>query len=108
MEWGDQRKWVLETKSEKIFSYRNYHLSCSSINNNSIENKSVISQLGLTLCNPIDYSVPGSFVHGILQRRILEWVAIFYSRGYRNETYLNFIGKAVIVVSNLKNSDKTS
>ena len=29
----------------------------------------------LTLCNPMDYSPPGSSVHGILQARILEWVA---------------------------------
>ena len=28
-----------------------------------------------TLCNPIDYSTPGSSVHGLLQARILEWVA---------------------------------
>ena len=30
----------------------------------------------LTLCNPMDYSPPGSSVHGILQARILEWVAM--------------------------------
>ena len=30
----------------------------------------------LNLCNPMDYSPPGSSVHGILQARILEWVAI--------------------------------
>ena len=29
----------------------------------------------LTLCNPMDCSPPGSSVHGILQARILEWVA---------------------------------
>ena len=29
-----------------------------------------------TLCNPIDCSLPGSSVHGILQVRILDWVAI--------------------------------
>ena len=34
-----------------------------------------------TLCNPMDYSLPGSFVHGILQARILEWVAMPSSRG---------------------------
>ena len=34
-----------------------------------------------TLCNPMDCSRPGSFVHGILQARILEWAAISYSRG---------------------------
>ena len=36
----------------------------------------------LTLCDPVDYSPPGSSVHGILQARILEWVAISFSRGY--------------------------
>ena len=33
----------------------------------------------LTLCNPIDCSLPGSYVHGILQARILEWVAMTFS-----------------------------
>ena len=35
----------------------------------------------LILCNPMDCSPPGSSVHGVLQARILDWVAIFYSRG---------------------------
>ena len=35
----------------------------------------------LTLCDPIDCSPPGSSVHGILQARILEWVAMPCSRG---------------------------
>ena len=35
----------------------------------------------LTLCKPMDCSPPGSSVHGILQARILEWVAIPFSRG---------------------------
>jgi len=34
----------------------------------------------LTLCDPMDYSPPGSSVHGILQARILEWVAMPFSR----------------------------
>ena len=33
------------------------------------------------LCDPMDCSPPGSSVHGILQARILEWVAISFSRG---------------------------
>ena len=33
-----------------------------------------------TLCDPVDSSPPGSSVHGILQARILEWVAIPFSR----------------------------
>ena len=35
----------------------------------------------LTLCNPTNYSFPGSFVHGISQTRKLEWVAISFFRG---------------------------
>ena len=34
-----------------------------------------------TLCDPMDWSLPGSSVHGILQARILLWVAISFSRG---------------------------
>ena len=41
----------------------------------------VLSCSVVSLCNPMDYSLPGSTVHGILQARILEWVAIPFSRG---------------------------
>ena len=34
----------------------------------------------LTLCDPMDCSLPGSSVRGVLQARILEWVAISSSR----------------------------
>ena len=37
-------------------------------------------QLCLTLCRPMDCSLQGSSVHGVLQARILEWVALPYSR----------------------------
>ena len=40
-----------------------------------------VTQSCLTLCDPMDYSPPGSSVHGIFQARILEWVAISFSRG---------------------------
>ena len=41
----------------------------------------LIVQSCLTLCDPVDCSPPGSSVHGILQARILEWVAMPSSRG---------------------------
>ena len=41
-----------------------------------------VAQLCLTICNPMDSSLPGSSVHGIFQARILEWVAISFSRGF--------------------------
>ena len=45
------------------------------------ESESEVAQLGPTLCDPMDYSSPVSFLHGISQARILEWVAISYCRG---------------------------
>ena len=41
----------------------------------------LVTQSCLTLCKPMDHSPPGSSLHGILQARILEWVAISFSRG---------------------------
>ena len=43
--------------------------------------ESVVAQSCLTLCNPMDCSLPGSSTHGIFQARILEWVANSFSRG---------------------------
>ena len=41
-----------------------------------------VTQLCPPLCDPMNCSPPGSFVHGILQARVLEWIAISFSRGY--------------------------
>ena len=41
----------------------------------------VLSCLFMSDCDPMDYSLPGSSVYGILQARILEWAAIPFSRG---------------------------
>ena len=40
-----------------------------------------VAQSYLTVCNPMDCSPPGASVHGMLQARILQWVAIPFSRG---------------------------
>ena len=42
----------------------------------------LVTQSCPTLCDPIDYSPPGSFVHGIPQARMLEWVAMPFFKGY--------------------------
>ena len=46
----------------------------------------IITQLCSALCDPMDYSPPGPSVVGILQARILEWVAIPFSRGSSRPT----------------------
>ena len=47
-----------------------------------IQNYCLVVQSCLTLCDSMDCSTPGSTVHGILQARILEWVALSSSRGF--------------------------
>ena len=45
------------------------------------KSESEVAQSCPTLCDPVDCSLPGSSPHGILQARILEWLAISFSRG---------------------------
>ena len=54
----------------------------------------LVSQLCPTFCDPMDCSLLGSFVYGILQARILEWVPISFSRGSsppRDRTQVSYI-----------------
>ena len=53
-----------------------------------------------TLWDPMDYSPPASSVHGILQARVLEWVAISFSRGSSQPRYqtlgISYIGRQIL------------
>ena len=44
-----------------------------------VENESEVAQSCLTLSDPMDYSLPGSSIHGIFQARVLEWGVIAFS-----------------------------
>ena len=44
-----------------------------------VKSESEVAQSCLTLCDPMDCSLPGSSVHGIFQARVLEWGAIAFS-----------------------------
>ena len=65
--------------------------------------KVLVSQSCLALCDLVDCTPPGSSVHTILQARILEWVAISYSRGSswpRNWTQVScFVGSLFTIWS---------
>ena len=59
----------------------------------------LVAKVCLPLCNPMDCSLPGSSVRDILQARILEWVAISFSRGLsqpRDQTCVSYIGRQIL------------
>ena len=64
------------------------------------------------VCDPMDCSLPGSSLHGILEARVLEWVAISFSRGSSrprdsiNSLKTRGIDKATIVLYNNTQSRK--
>ena len=47
-----------------------------------VKSESEVAQSCPTLCDPMDCCLSGSSVHGIFQARVLEWIAISFSRGY--------------------------
>ena len=64
-----------------------------------------VDQSCLTLCNPMDCSPPGSSVHGIFQARVLEWIAISFSRGpswFRNWTRVSRIAGRRFTVGGIR------
>ena len=68
--WGKQMKVVKGYKMNKFWDLM--YSTCA-----------VLSHFGrVRLCDPMDCSPLGSSVHGIFQARILEWVAISFSRGF--------------------------
>ena len=62
--------WVIGLRAEDLKTEWEFYYSC----------ESEVTQSCPTLCDPMDCSLPGSSIHGILQARILEWVAISFSR----------------------------
>ena len=68
------------------------HIANMTKNRCSLHAKSL--QLCPTLCNPMDCSLPGSSVHGILQARMLEWAAMASFRGSshpRDRTSISYL-----------------
>ena len=78
-------KWRNGLENE-ILIYRNIHSTfpftgCFPTHYFTLLKCVLVTQLCPTLCDPMDYSPPGSSVHGMFQARILEWVAIPFSKG---------------------------
>ena len=90
---GTRETWVvlggIVTYKEPIFIYFSYMYM------------SEVAQLCPTLCDPLDCSLPHSSIHGIFQARVLEWVAISFSRGSsqpRDRTWVSrIVGRRFII-----------
>ena len=71
-----------------------------------VKSESEVAQSCLTLCDPMDCSLPGSSIHGIFQARALEWGAIAFSfLSYFSEnknTWNNFFGKPLFNIFKLR------
>ena len=78
---------LAKSKSQPIFPLHTAQLSTAGENLHNLPVQShypklvLVAQSCPALFNPVDCSLPGSSVHGILQARILEWVAIPFFRG---------------------------
>ena len=83
--------WMLIFNPLSWFSLRPFFPSNIS---EVVHTQVLVIQLCLTVCDPMDCSSSGSFAHGISQARILEWVAIPFSRGSswsRDRTWISHI-----------------
>ena len=82
--WASPNKvsslWSLDTDAGNLYSNWITFLKLW-LEHFESEGESEVAQPCPTLCDPMDCSLPGSSLHGILQARILEWVAISFSRG---------------------------
>ena len=71
-------RWILNNWTTREGHFK---LSMLSVMLPVKESESLATQSCLTLWHPMDCSLPGSSIHGIFQARVLEWVAISFSRG---------------------------
>ena len=72
----ERQEW-LQTRDQR--NIPTMHSMCSNVDPLIIEDRASCSVM-LTLCDPMDYSPPGSSVYEIFQAGILEWVALSFSR----------------------------
>ena len=67
-----------------------------------VKSEREVTQLCPTCSDPMDYSLPGSSVHGIFQARVLEWGAVAFSRQFytlKTQLYMAFCAITYILSS---------
>ena len=82
--------WTIQSMK---FSRLEYRSGWSEVNSLSLS-VTLADSLSPTLCDPMDCSLSGSSIHGLFQARVLEWIAISFSRGSsqpRDPTWVSHI-----------------
>ena len=72
---------LFHKQAQSLAQRANAEKNGTRVHSAGVKVKVLVTQSCLTLCDPVDCNPPGSSVHGILQARILEWVAMPSSRG---------------------------
>ena len=101
-------------KTKQVISNRPFAITCTLmiqlhsvfllliyvyLGNFGMKVKVLVAQLCPALCNPMDCSLPGSSVHGVLQARLLEWVAMPSARGSsqpRDQTWVCLLCRQIL------------
>ena len=74
-------------------------ITTTTIITSTIKVKVLVTKSCLTLFDPMGYSLPGSSVHGFLQAKILQWVAMPSSRGSsgpKDQTSISYTGRRIL------------
>ena len=108
--------WMLELNQKEGWTPKNgcfWTVMLENTFESPLDSKKVnVAQLCPNLCNPMDCSLPGSSVHGIFQARILEWVAISFSRRSsqpRDQTQVSrVVGRCFTIWATGEDWDQTS
>ena len=90
----EMAKWTEKAGMLQVMGSQTVGHSLATTTTSSSSSIVLVAKSCPTLCDPMDCSPPGSYVHGILQARILEWVAIPFPRGSfqpRNRTCVSCI-----------------
>ena len=102
---GETKTCVYEESYRGMFVTALFTADKNSSNQNGCQQANMANpcvlatQSSLTLCDLVDCSSPGSSIHGILQARTLEWVAISFSRGSsqpRNPTQVSCVDRQTL------------
>ena len=71
---------IMSRRPKQVF-LQGRHTDSQEAHEKMLNSESEVAQSCPTLCDPMDCSLPGFSVHGIVQARVLEWVAIAFSQG---------------------------